>query len=227
MKKHLHEGHRERLKERFLNDGLTNFEPHNALELLLFYGIPRSDTNPLAHELISQFGSYAAVLDAATEDLLKIKGITRHVVTLLKLVPASGRYYLTDRSKIENIINSTEKAGAYLLPRFHGRVNETVFLLCLDAKCKVISCPLLFEGSINSASVSIRKVVETALKLNATSVILAHNHTSGIAMPSEEDVATTLKIQTTIEAMDIFLIDHIIVADDDFVSMADSGYIKP
>ena len=103
-------------------------------------------------------------------------------------------------------------------------MNETVFLLCLDAKCKVLACRKVGEGSVNSANVPIRRIVEIALATNATSVVLAHNHPSGIALPSDEDVATTYRVAEALRMVDIILVDHIVVADDDFVSMVHSGH---
>ena len=221
----IHDGHRQRLKNRFLNEGLDNFEEVQVLELLLFYCIPRQDTNPIAHALLDRFGSLSQVLDAQPEELKKIPGISDATATFLPLVTAAGRYYLVNRTASFSPLTSVEKCGEYLLPRFHGRRNETVFVLCLDAKCKVICCKEVGEGSVNSAAVPIRKIVEIALNSNATSVVIAHNHPSGLALPSPEDEHTTAKVAKALAAVDIELADHIIVADDDYVSLAQSGRI--
>ena len=101
---------------------------------------------------------------------------------------------------------------------------ETVFLLCLDAKCKVLCCKEVGEGSVNSAAISVRRIVEVALASNATTVVLAHNHPSGLAIPSEEDIPTTRRVAAALNTVEIILADHIVVADDDFVSMVQSGY---
>ena len=216
----VHKGHRERLKQRFLEEGLDNFTDIQVLELLLFYAVPQRDTNPIAHELLERFGSLSQVLEAPGEELKKVDGIKGNAATLLALVTQLCRYYQVDSAQRTEILNSLEACGAYLLPRFFGRIRETVFLLCLDAKCKVICCKELGEGSVNAASISIRKVVETALNANATSVILAHNHPSGLALPSEEDVLTTKRLYAALQAVDIVLADHLVVADGDYVSMA-------
>lgn len=222
----VHDGHRERMKHRFSEHGLENFDDHNVLELLLFYALPRSDVNPLAHALLDRFGSLSAVFDAPAEELVKVPGIGDSAALLIKLIPQVSRRYLMSRSSFDDILDSPKKAGRYLLPRFYAERDEIVYVICLDAKCMVLCCRLLFRGSVNSANVSIRKIVETALTYNATSVILAHNHTSGIAIPSLEDQATTRRIEAALKAVDITLADHIIVADDDFVSLADSGFFK-
>ena len=219
----IHKGHRERLKQRFLEEGLDNFTEIQVLELLLFYAIPRSDTNPLAHALLEHFGSLSQVLEADVEELKKVPGIGDHAATLLALVIDLCRYYQVTCAQQTEILTTLDACGKYLVPRFFGRTRETVFLLCLDAKCKVLCCKEIGEGSVNTAAISVRKVVETALSANATTVILAHNHPSGIAVPSNEDIQTTQRIAAALSAVEIHLADHIVVADGDYVSMVQSG----
>ncbi|MBE6943650.1 MAG: DNA repair protein RadC [Ruminococcaceae bacterium] len=219
----VHDGHRQRLRARFLKEGLDNFEQINALELLLFYCIPRKDTNELAHTLLDHFGSFHQVMDATPEELMAVPGIGEGAATFLPLISAACRYYRVSQVKNVCALDTIEKCGDYLVNFFHARKNETVFLLCLDAKCKVIVCREIGEGSVNSASVSARKVTEIALGVNATSVILAHNHPSGVALPSSDDVATTKLIARSLGAVGITLMDHIVIAEDDYVSMAMSG----
>ena len=220
----IHEGHRERMRERFFHEGMDYFSDYEALELLLYYAIPRKDTNPIAHSLIDHFGSLGQVLDASVEELEQVSGISRNAAVLIHLVVGLGRLYGVKRAEEIKILNTIEECGDYLKPYFFGRVNETVFLLCLDARCKVISCRKVGEGSVNSANVPIRRIVEMALGANATSVVLAHNHPSGIALPSAEDVLTTHRVAAALRTVDVILVDHIVVADDDFVSMVHSGH---
>ena len=195
-----------------------------ALELLLFYAIPQKDTNPIAHALLDRFGSLSQVLDADVEELKKVPGISGHAATLLRLVTDLARFYQVDSAQRTEVLTSLDACGHYLVPRFFGRKVETVFLLCLDAKCKVLCCREVGEGSVNAASISVRKVVETALSANATSVVLAHNHPSGVALPSADDVQTTRRIAAALSAVEVTLIDHIVVAEGDFISMTQSGY---
>ncbi len=218
----IHDGHRKRLINRFLSEGLDSFSDHVVLELLLFFSIPRQDTNEIAHKLLDRFGSLPGVLDAPHAELVKVEGIGANSATLLNLIPQLSRVYNTKR--LEDVcIDSTEKAGRFLLPRFIGRNEETVFMVCIDSKCRVLGTTLLHEGSVNSADINIRKLIETALRFNAVGVILAHNHPGGVALPSPEDLNTTYRIKNAIEPVGIKFIDHIIVADGDFVSLADSG----
>ena len=220
----VHKGHRERLKARFLETGLDSFTDVQALELLLFYAIPQKDTNPIAHALLDRFGSLSQVLDAPLEALKKVPGISDHSASLLRLVTELARFYQVDSAQRTEVRTSLDACGRYLVPRFFGRKVETVFLLCLDAKCKVLCCREIGEGSVNAASISVRKVVEAALSANATTVVLAHNHPSGVALPSADDVQTTRRIAAALSAVEVKLIDHIVVAEGDFISMAQSGY---
>lgn len=224
----IHDGHRDRLKTRFRNEGLDNFTDVQVLELMLFYCIPRQDTNDLAHRLMNQFGSLSQVLETSPEELKKVPGIGENAATFLNLIPAVARYYGVDRSNREDKpLRTINECGAYLKERFMGHSNETVYLLCLDAKCKPLCCPKIGEGGVNSAGIPIRRVVEAALGANATSVILAHNHPSGLALPSHEDIMTTRRVAAALDAVEVRLADHIVVADDDFTSMLQSGYYRP
>ena len=223
----IHDGHRQRLKARFEKEGLDNFEELQVLELLLFYCIPRKDTNPIAHALLDHYGSLAKVLEASPAELQNLPGVGAGVACYLELLMELIRYYQVNRMQKETILNTVDKCGEYLVPYYCGRRNETVFLLCLDAKCKVLCCKEVGEGSVNSASVPIRRIVEMALGANATSVVISHNHPSGLALPSDEDYQTTMRLARALDAVEITLVDHIVVADDDFVSMAQSGRYHP
>lgn len=222
-----HDGHRERLRDRFIKEGLDHFTQEQVLELLLFYSIPRQDTNEIAHDLVDYFGSLHQVLEAPVQELQKVEGIGERSAVLLRLIAEISRYYQVNRAINEKILNSIEACGRYLVPRFVGRRNETVFLLCLDAKCKMLCCREISEGTVNAAGVSVRKVVETALAVNASSVVLAHNHPSGMALPSTEDVVTTRRIAAALRAVDVILVDHLVISDDDYVSLRQSNMYLP
>ena len=219
----IHDGHRARLKERFLKEGLDSFSEIQVLELALYYCIPRKDTNPIAHALLDHFGGLSQVLEAPVEELKQIPGMGEASASYLHMITELGRYYMVHRSTQATILPTLEQCAEYMVPFFFGRRVEMVFLLCLDAKCKVLCCKEVGEGSVNSAGISVRKIVETALGANATSVVLAHNHPSGVALPSGEDIQTTRRIAMALYAVEITLADHIVVADEDYVSMAQSG----
>ena len=221
----IHDGHREKMRQRFLKGGLDAFADHEALELLLYYAIPRKDTNPIAHALMERYGSLSAVLAAPVEDLKKVEGVGESAAILLKLAPQLYRKAKMSDAEQETILSSVERVGAYLLERFAGEKNEVVYQLCLDRKGKLLACKKLGEGGVASADLDIRRLVENALLTGASSVVLAHNHPSGVALPSRDDYAATDRAKTALAVVGVALTDHIIVADGDFVSMADSGYI--
>lgn len=223
-----HEGHRQRLKRRFLQSGLDGFDEAHVLELLLFYAIPRRDTAPLAKALLEEFGSLANVLEAPPEILGMVPGVGENAAALICLTTALSRYYLTRRVATGNVLHTVELCGEYLLPRFYGLRDEAVFALSLDGRCKVLSCRILCRGSVNTTGVSIRRIVEFALATGATSMVLAHNHPSGIALPSGDDVETTHRVAAALDAVGVALADHIIIAGDDYISLAQSGlYQRP
>ena len=220
----LHEGHRKRMEERFIKSGLDDFAPHNILELLLFYSIPRGDTNPVAHRLIDTFGSLSGVFDATPEELAKVDGVGENSAILISMIPQIARKYLEDKADTANIVGGCSDIGAFLLPKFVGRTNEALMMVSIDNKNKIISCSVVAEGTVDSAKVSRRKIMEEAMKVKATRVILAHNHPCGVAVPSSEDVVMTKEIGRLFAQVGIELVDHIIVANDDYVSMAASGF---
>lgn len=226
-KENLHDGHRQRLIRRFLEEDLDHFNSHQVLELLLFYCIPRQDTNPIAHALIHRFGSLTQVMQAPIDELQEVNGIGEKAATFLAVLNSFCRYYDTHRSDPGLILNTSAACANAVVPYFNGIRNETVYLLCLDAKCMKLCCRKVGEGSVNSAAVPIRRIVEVALAANATTVVLAHNHPSGVALPSPEDVLTTRKLAAALAAVDITLTDHVIVADGEGVSMRDSRLYDP
>ncbi len=222
----VHKGHRQRLKNRFLKQGLSDFEDHNVLELLLFFSIPQGDTNETAHRLLKEFKTLSNVFDADIGDIIKVSGVGEHTASLIKLIPELLSKYHNDKTKDIKLINSTKSAGEFFLPKFYGKKNEEVHVLALDDKRKIINYEKLFEGTVNASQITIRKVIQFALTANATGIIIAHNHPTGVALPSGNDVNVTKKLISALELMSIQLLDHIIVADDDFVSLADSGYFE-
>lgn len=224
-----HTDHRKRLKDRFRNEGLDHFEERYVLELLLFYCIPRKDTKELAVRLLEHFGSIVQVLDATAEELERVPGVGEGVSTFLTLRREVDRYYRIKRDEAiaDGPLYTAADFEKYLRSRFVHQRNEVVYALCLDAKCKPLGCVFLGEGSVNSANVPVRRVVEACLNANATSVILAHNHPGGVSIPSPEDVQTTVRLAQALRSVDVHLSDHLVFADDDCVSMAISGYYKP
>lgn len=222
----IHDGHREKKRRQFLEHGLDSFADHEALELLLFYAIPRRDTNAVAHRLLEKFGTLDGVLSAPVEELCQVEGVGETAASLLRLVPQVYRRARLSAAGQETILNSTRLAGDYLLCLFIGETHtEVLYELCLDRKGKLLACRKVGTGGVSAVSVDIRKIVENALLTGASDVILAHNHPSGVALPSEDDYAATYQVREALRTVGVRLIDHIVVSDDDYVSMRDSGHL--
>ncbi len=213
--KNLHEGHRNRLKNRFLENGLDKFEPHNILELLLFYSIPRKDTNDVAHELIKKFGSLSAVFDANVEDLIKVNYITENSATLIKLIPALSRAYLVDKTSHTKQFSNVEYIKEFLLSIYHGEKKENVYILFLNNSFDLLGYEKIHEGSVNSSTVDVRKVLEFVFKFNASMIIVAHNHPNGSICPSMEDIQTTGQLMSIFAPFNIPVAEHFVVNEVD------------
>lgn len=220
----LHDGHRQRKKEQFLSDGLEGFADHEALELLLFYAIPRRDTNETAHRLLAEFGSLNGVFSASAEELKRVDGVGENAAALLALFSAMQQR-LHARSIPEKILNSTEKVGRYFTQLLRNEKREMLYMVSVDGKGRVINNRCLSRGTVDMAPITVRQVAEQALRSGAVAVFLCHNHPSGVALPSWDDQAITQLIQSVLSPMGIALKDHIIVADGDYVSMAQSGML--
>ena len=217
-------GHRNRVRERYLNTGLDTFQDYEALELLLFYAIPRKDTKSTAKNLIARFGSLPAVLDATVEELTEAD-LSPNAAILLKLVPDMNRYYAVKTDGAGQKVHSTSDAGRILCAMFRHEQTESVRLLCLNAGGKVLKLALLNEGDINAVHFSVRKIVETALSAKAVSVILAHNHPGGTRTPSREDLDATNSAKAALSTVGIQLLDHLIISGDGYCSLREEGYL--
>lgn len=222
----VHDGHRDRLRQKFAEHGLDPFADHEILELLLFYPIARRNTNAIAHQLLEQFDSLEGVFSASEESLCQVAGVGEQAALFLHLMGELQRRLRLREGKEPVILNSTQSVGNYFLQRFDCEQVEVLYLACLDAKGKLLKCCRLSEGTSAAAEVNVRRVVEYALRFNATAVILAHNHPSGVALPSREDIVATAQIESALGAIGVTLVDHIIVADGDFVSMAENGTLR-
>lgn len=222
MEENIHANHRERMRKKFFENGLDGFADHEVLEFVLFNSIKRADTNATAHRLMKSFGSLSAVFDAQYEELIKVKGVGETSAVLLSMFPQVCRRYLKDVNTAKLLL-STEDAVEYFRPYFIGLKNERVYMLCLDSKKKILKCEKVCEGSYNAVDVSVRRIVELAASTSSTTgVLIAHNHPSGNAAMSDDDVVTTKKIKNALNSINIVLDDHIIVADNDCISMRDT-----
>ena len=197
--------------------------PHKVLEMLLFYSIPRIDTNEIAHKLLDHFGSLANVLDATPEELKKVQGIGDNSAVMLNLISHICRRYHHDKTS-KNFRPKTHDELCLFIERQHfGMTKEYFALTSLNSKGEIIAFDLISQGDITSVGVSTRKVIETAIERKAVAVIISHNHPSGTAIPTNDDIAATKRIAKALRQIDISLLDHVIAVDDDHVSLALSG----
>lgn len=219
---HEHTGHRKRLKKKFIENGFDVFEPHEALEMYLFYAIPRKDTNPLAHRLLDRYLTIGGVCDAPLDELINEFKLSESAAVYLKMLPEMSRLYNESKLSADNIIDD-ENLGELFRTKFIGRTNEAVALILGDAKGKMIYFGIISKGSLNSTEMPVRKIVDLSLRHNAKIAYIAHNHPSGSALPSSADISTTKTISETLLSVGVHLIDHFIVTDDDYVSLRESG----
>lgn len=216
----IHDGHRQRMKERFQRGGLDSFSDHEILEFLLFYAVPYRDTNPIAHTLVDRYGSWVKVVDASYDDLLTVSGVTPHMATLLTLTGKMAQRYYRDQTGMVQHLYNLQEVTKHVTPFFMGEREEMVLLVSLDNKRKHLNTTCLFRGSVNSTQFNIRMAVEQALRDNATQVVLAHNHPNGFAFPSKTDIRTTQYVMEVLRPLDIQVIEHVIVADGDCLCMS-------
>ncbi len=221
----MHDGHRARVRQRILREGLQHLAPHNVLEVLLFFALPRGDTNELAHRILDAYhGDLVAVTEAPIEDLLRIEGVGENTAFLLKMIPEIAAYYRQARIKDGLVLNDMSSLKEYFVPIFYGKHNEELHLTCLDASLRPLYDALIAEGSTTATPVNIKRIVETAISHHAARVMLAHNHPSGNPKPSSRDVSSTGDIAAALRLVDIELVDHIIVAEEGVFSMRRAGY---
>ncbi|MBE7048409.1 MAG: DNA repair protein RadC [Ruminococcaceae bacterium] len=221
-----HQGHRKRMKDRFVKEGgFESFAPHEILELLLYSTINRRDTNPIAHALIREYGNLANVLDADTESLKKIDGIGENSAFLLSMIPHLCRAYNQAKWTRNVMLGTTDLAGQYAINLFIGKNYEEFRLICVDSNRRVTYQGCITKGTINEVPAYPRIVVEEILKRNAQYVIFTHNHPNGSVQPSEGDKQTTDQLISALEAINVNVIDHIIVSGNRYYSMADMGFI--
>ena len=219
-KKHnAHAGHREKLRRRFMTEGLEGFEPHNALELLLFYAIPQRDTNELAHRLIDRFGSLSEVFNAPCSQLMEVDGVSERTAVLIALIPQMFRMYATDLVTHKRP-EGTEHLYSYLFTMLSTEPVEKILFVSLDNRGSMLSCDCIASGEVNSATMDFRRLVSICVSHGATAAILAHNHPRGRAMPSDADIECTMNVRDALSYIDVLLVDHVIVARDEMLSMA-------
>ncbi len=224
LKSHSHHGHRERMRARFEKNGFHGFAEHEILEVLLYNANARGDTNPLAHDIIEHFGSLRAAFDAPLEELIKVKGVGAVAAFLIHMIPELSRIY-AESSYLPDGIVEIDDAAKLLAAKFFGKREEHVAMLCLDNRRRPKFCDVIYKGSVNTVDVNMRIIMEKILAHEAVAVVLAHNHPFGFAIPSEADIMTTRVVKDYLAAINVTLLDHLIMVEGDYVSMFQSGML--
>ena len=210
----MHEHHRDRVRMRYRIDGFDSFATHEILEALLFYSIPRGDTNELAHRLMERFGSLRNLIEASLDELLTVDGIGENSAFLLKLVPELAKRYAEDVLTPLPSYRTLSAVSEYLCRKFIGCGNECVYMMLLNNKLGLIDCCKISEGSVNTSVLPIRVITEKVLHRKASMVVLAHNHPNGLAIPSGKDIEVTTQVDRSLATLGVTLLEHLIVADD-------------
>ncbi len=224
----IHKFHRKRVRKMFLENGIPeNIPEHQLLEYLLFYTIPRKDTNPLAHKLLDTFGgSLVNVLEAPYSELIKVKGVTEYTASLIKFILPLAKRYMKEKSDTKGYVKNNDDAVAQLTLKFFSETVEMVYLLCLDGRGKILDCPRLSKGDEISVAINPRTVIEHVVRTGATAVMLAHNHPKGFPLPSVADIEITSNISIALSNIGVKFLDHIIVGNGEVVSLAKSKDYK-
>ena len=221
----IHDGRRDRMRERYMRHGLDNFNDHEVLELLLYYSVARKDTNELAHKLLNDFGSLDILFEADPLDIRRVSGASEQTAVLISMVPKlAGRYFNAKFSE-KTALDSSDKIGRFAVPLFSGKTYECFYCICLDNRRRLIAAAKISEGTVNETNVYPRMAAKEALKYNAVSVALAHNHPSGSTEPSEDDFVTTGIIKSALAPLGIDVIDHIVAGNGEYYSFAEHSRI--
>ena len=222
----VHKGHRERLREKCLTNGLESLAPHEVLELLLFNAIPRRDTNPIAHMLLDKYGgNLSKVFEADMEELKTVPGIGDNAAFLIHLIPQLARVYKSSKWEKGKSLGTDEELGMFAIDLCVGKTEEEFVVICLDSNKNLKTYAVLEKGTVNEVNVYIRKIAEYAMKAKAVNLVLVHNHPGGSHIPSRNDRILTKEIIKALSALSLNVIDHIIVAGDRKYSMKEMGDI--
>ena len=211
-----HDGHRQRMREKFIKNGRQGLAEHEFLEMLLYYALPRRNTNELAHELLDRFGSVAEIMDADMSELNEA-GLTQNAAVFFKLMKEAGRSYYLERDKNPRFITIGD-AAEYITKLLYGEKSEQLHIFLLDMRMQLTAHKKLAEGGIDSVCLDSRALLRTVLSANAAYAILAHYHPTGSPSPTRSDVALTRTVMELLSGVDVKLCDHIIVAGNGFYS---------
>lgn len=217
-KKYPHRNHRKRVRDAFKKNGFENTGDRNLLEMLLFYSIPRRDTNPIADELLKKYGTLDAVLNAPYEELEKFEGMGESSALLLSMLPEINKRCSEKKTNPAQIDNVKE----LVFEKLKDEEKELMLMLSFDALDRLVDMTVIAQGNETGVTADKRTILEKAFSSDADTVILAHNHPLGEAAPSKEDVEMTKETALLLAQTGIRLRDHIIVSKNDVLSLAET-----
>ncbi len=212
----MHENHRQRMRERYLQAGFDSFATHEILEMLLYYSIPRGDTNEIAHQLLEHFGSLKKLFEASEDELQEVPGIGVKAAIFLKMIPELTRRYAIEQDNLGPCFDSVSKIAQYFCRRFMGVDHECLYMMLLDNRMNILDCCLISEGTVNSSPAPMGVIMQKVMRKKASAVVLAHNHPHGLAIPSSSDLNLTDSLNNMLSSIDVVMLEHLIIAEDRF-----------
>ena len=218
------EGHRARLRDRFIKNRLEGFSPAEVLELLLTFGTPRVDCKEPARNLLKKFGTFSKVIEAPAEALQAVHGIGSKNSFAIHFVQEVASYYLKERITGKQYLHSSQSVIDYLTHSLRGLKKEVFSIIFLDASHAIITSEVVAEGTLTVNTIYPREIIKKALDFHAAALIIAHNHPSGALNPSPQDIKLTKNLCMLCSSMQIQLLDHLIIGDG-YYSFADSGLL--
>ena len=221
--KPMHTGHRQRMRSRVKQNGFASLADHEVLEYLLFFVLPRQDTNPIAHRLLEQFHSVENVLAAPVEELCRVDGIGPTAAEFLHALHETNRYCEMSRARTPKRFTETAQIAEYLVSWFRGKKQEVLLMLALDDRGTLVRTICLQEGTVGSVAINVNQMAAQALNTGAPVMVFAHNHPGGVAAPSRDDMITTANLMQALAVLQIRVSDHIIVAGEDWISLRETG----
>lgn len=224
-KENPHEGHRRRVRARFIENGFDGFAPHEVLEFILYYCYPQQDTNKISHMMLNEYGSLHNLFEADVIDIMNRCKVTERVAALLNCIPKLCNLYYRSKWEQAPVMSNVKIAVQYASSLFIGRTTEVFYILCLDKGRKLNHVSLISEGTIDEVSIYPREIIGEALKHQASSVILAHNHPGATPKPSPRDTEATRKIVEGLKFVNVRVLDHLIIAGEKYYSYASHDHM--
>jgi len=218
MAENKHVGHRQRIRHRVRTEGLDNFHDYQVLEYALSFVIPYRDVNPLAHDLIDKFGSFGGVLEANEEDLMDVKGMGEVSAHFLTSMLKFYAYYEKEKARQVTHLTGTKESVEFVKTLLQNKLLEELYVVCLASNNKIVKVEKVAKGTTSEAKINIRNITDLVSRLKVNNIIVAHNHPRGIAQPSIEDDKFTKALVTTLAINEVYLLDHIIIGDEDYYS---------